>query len=955
MSELSHRKKALLLALSDLGIPKLPTSQKCDGANLDEPWNCINEYFSDGRGEPTEIAGSICGFLRRQNLDQVLKSHGIKRNFYMRQHDEDERYLSYINGEAIWPWESAATLANILKAEIEARKQQLAVICEAECDTSEAWNYRLETMKSMFLSGNTTVSIEEISRLLSDRRTRNQLFVAEMTKLGYLPQISLRWIETAPREVVQYIEDGLGSLDDAVRDAVQTIQHTMRDKELTSALASVDQSESYILRNDARCEDFQRGLLGLTTAQEVVEHAKANYDGRKQRLQGLFSMPSVYQSRNYLEGRCSWDELLNARARTDRQKLVNAGFEAAFPYSSFTLEEDPRIYKYVQSGEGFRDSDALVAVFVAERDLRGAKVTSFFAASKTPEPRDEQDHGWHAVLQFVNSAKGDLDAILERTQLALLGEYTTKDLKQLCAELSSSSNEFETVLAQAVSSRNEREQLLEAKFIENGLPHSLHQAIVSASRKNKMSYQYSSHLPKYLRSNIDLTLYLRAFIMGGVECDVHAEINLSHIVSMIRYQYLLAELRLHGLPEKAHICKRDDCAYRETCCSRPDSLLGMSVNIILRDKLSDNMTLFPPSPHLSDEICGILLENMFKGDPRCIAYVHGLRAWDDAEPIVAALLVERSERRLSLERVLPKATRERCDEPQCDAFIDSAVGTAEAVVQQILLRRHRRQELDDELRRRNVSSDGSDRGPWCLKRGEKRWLGEDHDYVVRGAGNLIDAAVSYECAHKKQSRQGALELALKSRGLAVTKTLLGDNRCTAYLIDNVGTPENISATLLEERRLRLTDLKQVLTMIGFPDLGMTSVFYSDGQYGDYGCYDDGYECYLPSWGSEESSAKKRFDFVEHAEGSAGSVAETMAEFYRGSALLRELRARGCPAWVTLPSHPDALLEWAGENEPCCNFVAGRLAGMTATSFVQGLVAGKPLQQGIAGKLLQTGL
>ncbi len=299
-------------------------------------------------------------------------------------------------------------------------------------------------------------------------------------------------------------------------------------------------------------------------------------------------------------------------------------------------------------------------------------------------------------------------------------------------------------------------------------------------------------------------------------------------------------------------------------------------------------------PKLSLEHWSVLLANIYKGDQRCVAYVHGGSAWEDAEPLVATLISERLERQ---------------------------------------------QALDTELRLLNLCSEDRREGFRLeLLLEETEWLGKDHPYVVSGMGSLHDAVVSFECADLKEKRRRALSHGLESRGLVVEVTVL-DDRCAAFIEGNLNTTaEEISATLLEERRSRLHALQTALGVLGYPDVGMSSVFYQDEWRGEhfqsfkrikplkFGIY------------PEREAAKKRFQFIEKGKGSADSVAATISEYHRAPELVRVLQKRGCPAWVGSESFPDALLQWVGEKESCRNFVKGRLAGVNVDDFVQGLVS-----------------
>ena len=56
----NDRKRALLLALKDLGIPQLPKlsewDAQCDDCGASDAPNALRQYLSYGRGDPTEIA-----------------------------------------------------------------------------------------------------------------------------------------------------------------------------------------------------------------------------------------------------------------------------------------------------------------------------------------------------------------------------------------------------------------------------------------------------------------------------------------------------------------------------------------------------------------------------------------------------------------------------------------------------------------------------------------------------------------------------------------------------------------------------------------------------------------------------------------------------------------------------------------------------------------------------------
>lgn len=99
--------------------------------------------------------------------------------------------------------------------------------------------------------------------------------------------------------------------------------------------------------------------------------------------------------------------------------------------------------------------------------------------------------------------------------------------------------------------------------------------------------------------------------------------------------------------------------------------------------------------------------------------------------------------------------------------------------------------------------------------------------MVRGMGSLHDVVASFECADLKEKRRRALSHGLEFRGLVVEVTVL-DDRCAAFIEGNLNTTaEEISATLLEERRSRLHALQTALSVLGYPDVGMSSVFYED--------------------------------------------------------------------------------------------------------------------------------
>jgi hypothetical protein len=1055
MSERNDRTRALLLALKDIGVPQIPSLHQCDDDCIDDPRRCIEEYLRDGRGEPTEIAGSICNYIRRSHLEKVLRSRHISLSNYMHDYSEDERCLSFINGDATWPWDSADLLADTLIAEKEARKKKLVEVGDADRGASRDWKYSLERMKDLFLDNGRhlgkCVTLEGMIRMVTERRERNQLFVAEVTQLGFPPSNVDDWIENAPGTVVQYVEKGRGTLI----EAVQAWRDHIRKAEMNSALTSVDRSLSYIIRKNARCRDFEQGLLGETTAQEVIESVKADYDNRKQRLEAHLNTANVthaYLERDYLEGQCSWDKFLHVQVTADRRQLVNAAMRRTLPLAS-SLDNDPRISKYVESGEGYVDADALVAELLDERNQRVALISITFAASKTPEPQGPKDRGWQKVQLFVNSGQGDLAAIVAGTQLELLKDVTLANC-QLAAELlaSSHADDFKTVLAQSIATRKEREQSLEAKLRKNGLPQSLSRALLamlvtdnyasiissfslsaeehtgfaacfSAAEKarflialsakereaflaamsegekaaffaqidhsdaesflsmlspdKRASFLMAVENAEYLKARAlklaamsdkkqeaflkaeeedanmlayqaGLLAKVQAYIAGGVDNSFEVAF-FQHIAAWTRYKHLEKLLESHNLPADVLICERG--GYSSNSHSHGlDSLLGISAGKIWKSYRFNMMNLFQPTKcgedtsvlarygaeKLSLDTLNVLLPNIYKGDPRCVAYVHGTSAWEDAEPLAATLVSERLERQQKMEVALPKTMREPDDDKRCVAFIDLGVGTVEAVVHEIRARRQRRQDLDAELRRLNLGSNLSNTWRLSWFGLEKEWLGKDHAYVVFGMGTLSDTVASFEGVGSKQKRERALKLALESQGLVVEVALL-DDRCTAFLEGNPNTTaEEISATLLEERRSRLNDLQKALAVLGCPDVGMSSVFYSneDDCYG----YQDQDNDDLPSWSCEECSAKERFEFIEKAEGSADSVAATMAEYHRGSALLRVLRKCGCPAWVGSESFPDALVQWAGENKSCNRFVTGRLTGMTVDDFVQGLVS-----------------
>ena len=202
-------------------------------------------------------------------------------------------------------------MADTLIAEAEVRKEQLTQVGEADRGASRGWKDRLKRMKDLFLEKGRhlgkIVTLEDINRMVTERRERNQLFVAEVAQEGFPPSTVDDWIVNAPRAVEQYVENGHGILEEAAKAWCAHI----RKKDLESALASVDRSLSYILCQDARCRDFERGLLGETTAREVIESVKEDYDIRKQRLEAHLSAANVThthlnrRTRDYLEGKCN--------------------------------------------------------------------------------------------------------------------------------------------------------------------------------------------------------------------------------------------------------------------------------------------------------------------------------------------------------------------------------------------------------------------------------------------------------------------------------------------------------------------------------------------------------------------------------------------------------------------------------------------------------------------------
>ena len=90
---------------------------QCDDCGESDEPNALRQYLSYGRGEPTEIAGSICSFIRRQYFEKVLRPRHISLS--KQGYSEDERCLSFINGEATWPWDSADLLTDTLIGETE--------------------------------------------------------------------------------------------------------------------------------------------------------------------------------------------------------------------------------------------------------------------------------------------------------------------------------------------------------------------------------------------------------------------------------------------------------------------------------------------------------------------------------------------------------------------------------------------------------------------------------------------------------------------------------------------------------------------------------------------------------------------------------------------------------------------------------------------------------------------
>ena len=214
---------------------------------------------------------------------------------------------------------------------------------------------------------------------------------------------------------------------------------------------------------------------------------------------------------------------------------------------------DPRISKYVESGEGYEDAEALVAEFLDERNQRSALASRTFAASKTPEPQCGQySSGWHAKLQaFVNKAEGNLAAIVAGTQLELIQGITLADY-QLAAVLLTSSDDFETVLAQAKTTRKEREQSLEAKLIENGLPQSFPKALLAEFvTENYTSIRLC--INSSWSCSFDLRNCVRAFIADGVDSSVEIEF-FRYIATWTRYEHLQKLQQDRNLPAKTLIC-----------------------------------------------------------------------------------------------------------------------------------------------------------------------------------------------------------------------------------------------------------------------------------------------------------------------------------------------------------------------------------------------------------------
>jgi hypothetical protein len=361
---------------------------------------------------------------------------------------------------------------------------------------------------------------------------------------------------------------------------------------------------------------------------------------------------------------------------------------------------------------------------------------------------------------------------------------------------------------------------------------------------------------------------------------------------------------------------------------------------------------FVRGKRLTPEQLAVVLANMYRGDPRCVAYVHG-GAWEHAAPLADTLLSERTERQRALEvamtdRGVPAV--EPTYQSVVDAFVDLGVGSADSVALDMAGFRHRRAALDAELRRLHLSIATDNRTDLLglglgLGRG---WWGQDHEFVVSGVGTLTDAVAHYQALASERERERALNRSLRAHGFMLHfsgEVALRDERCKAFIAGTTPdtTAEELAGKLEEERQARLDALHAALAARGCPDVGADSDFYSEGiedeyfrGYGGYGGFEDEF---YPPWGSEECSATERFRFVEAGEGTADRVAGAMGEYHRGTLLLDRLKERGCPGWVAKEPFPDALLLWAATNEACEGYVTGRTGG-SVESVVDGLVAGE---------------
>jgi hypothetical protein len=114
----------------------------------------------------------------------------------------------------------------------------------------------------------------------------------------------------------------------------------------------------------------EQGLLGKTTAQEVVNRVKADYCYCKRRLDTHLSAANVTHTnlaQAFLEVQCTWEKFVHVQVTADSLQLVKAAMRRT--YLASYLDNNPCISKYVESGKRYVNADALVSKLLDKRNL----------------------------------------------------------------------------------------------------------------------------------------------------------------------------------------------------------------------------------------------------------------------------------------------------------------------------------------------------------------------------------------------------------------------------------------------------------------------------------------------------------------------------------------------------------------------------------------------------------